>query len=120
MELTITDLNVDLNSENKARIRQKASRMFNKICDNVQRINVTLNDINGPKGGKDKLCRVVIHAAGIPDIVISDNQKSISSAVNIALSRARVTLIKKLKRKNKNMPANTVLNTPYQESETSL
>ena len=105
MELTITDLNVELDNQNKARIRQKISRMFNKVCDNIQKINLTINDINGPKGGKDKRCRIVIHTRGMPDIVITDSQNSISSAVNIALSRARVTLVKKLKRKQKNMPS---------------
>jgi ribosome-associated translation inhibitor RaiA len=106
MELTITDLNIELDNQNKARIRQKVSRTFNKICDHIQKINLTINDINGPKGGKDKRCRIVIHTKGIPDIVITDSQKSIGSAVNIALTRARVTLLKKLKRKQKNMPTN--------------
>ncbi|XPF94572.1 hypothetical protein ACM9HF_00755 [Colwellia sp. RE-S-Sl-9] len=105
MELTITELNIELNNESKLRIRQKAIRMFNKICDNIQKITVTVNDINGPKGGKDKICRVVIHAGGIPDIVVTDNQNSVSSAVNIALTRARTTLVKKLKRKQKNRPS---------------
>lgn len=104
MELTITDLNVDINSENMSLIREKAHKVFNKVCDNIQKVTITINDINGPKGGKDKLCKVVLFVRGMPDIVVTDNQSSVSSAVNVALSRARVTLIKKLKRKQKNMP----------------
>lgn len=104
MELTITDLNVGLSNENLTRIRQKTRRMFSKICDNVMAINVTIDDINGPKGGKDKNCRVIIHTKGMPDVVITDNQKSVMSAVNISLSRARMTLLRKVKRKQKNTP----------------
>ncbi|MDO7086500.1 hypothetical protein WNY51_08890 [Pseudocolwellia sp. AS88] len=104
MELTITDLNVDINSENMSLIREKTRKVFNKVCGNIQKVTITINDINGPKGGKDKLCKVVLFVRGMPDIVVTDNQSSVSSAVNVALSRARVTLIKKLKRKQKNMP----------------
>lgn len=105
MELTITDLNVGLSNENLSRIRQKTRRMFGKICDSVKAINVTIDDINGPKGGKDKNCRIIIYTKGIPDIVITDNQVSVMSAVNISLSRARMALLRKVKRKQKQKPA---------------
>lgn len=104
MELTITDLNVGLSNENVSRIRQKTRRMFAKICDNVKGINVTVDDINGPKGGKDKNCRIVIRTIGMPDIVIKENQASVMSAVNASLSRARGALLRKVKRKQKHKP----------------
>lgn len=104
MELTITNINIDLTSQNIERIKQKTRRMFHKLYDQVQLIKVTLNDVNGPKGGKDKHCKVVILAKGMRDIVIKDSQTSIMSAVNIALSRARLCLVKKVKRKQKNYP----------------
>lgn len=104
MELAITHLKVDISPENLSRIKQKAQRMFDRICDHIESIKVTIDDINGPKGGKDKHCRVVIHSKGIPAIVITDNQSSVMSAVNIALSRARTSLLRKVKRKQKNQP----------------
>ncbi|MBA6336055.1 MULTISPECIES: hypothetical protein [unclassified Colwellia] len=104
MELTITDLKIELSSENLSHIRDKARHMFNKFYDRVQVIKVTIDDINGPKGGKDKHCRVVIYSKGMPDIVVTDNQSSVMSAVNIALSRARASFLKKVKRQQKNYP----------------
>ena len=47
---------------------------------------------------------VIINVSGIADIVIRDNKVSVSLAVNIALSRTKLILIKKLKRKQQNMP----------------
>ncbi len=104
MELTITDLNLELSSQNVSRIKQKARRMFGSVCDSVQVMKIILDDINGPKGGKDKHCRVIIHTKGIPDIVVTDNQTSVMSAVNLALTRARTALLRKVKRKQKNQP----------------
>ena len=104
MELTITDLKIELSTENLSRIRKKTLSMFSKFCERVQVIKVTIDDVNGPKGGKDKHCRVVIYSKGMPDIVITDNQTSVMSAVNIALSRARLSFLKKVKRQQKNYP----------------
>lgn len=102
MEITVTNLNAELSTDNISRIRQKTQRMFNRVCDSILRIKVTIDDVNGPKGGKDKHCRVVIYSNGISDVVISDNQTTVMSAVSIALSRARLSLLKKIKRKQKN------------------
>lgn len=104
MELTITDLNTGLSNENLSRIKQKTRRMFDKFCHSINTIKVTIDDVNGPKGGEDKHCRVVIHTIGMPDVVITDNQTSVMSAVNISLSRARIALLRKVKRKQKSAP----------------
>ena len=104
MELTITDLNVGLSNESISSIRDKAQNMRSKICDSVKTVKVTITDINGPKGGKDKSCRVVIQSKGLPDIVVSDNQTNVTSAVNKSLSRAKEALVRKVKRKQKNAP----------------
>lgn len=101
MELTITNLNVDISQDNLSQIKQKTRRMFSHICDSVQAIKVVVDDINGPKGGKDKHCRVVIFSKNRPDIVISDNQSSAMSAINNALNRAKATLLRKVKRQQK-------------------
>jgi hypothetical protein len=105
MELTITDLKIELSTENLSQIRIKALNMFDKFYDQVQVIKITVDDVNGPKGGKDKNCKVVIYSKGMPDIVITDSQLSALSAVNLALSRAKMTFLKKIKRKQKNFPS---------------
>ena len=104
MELSVTGLNIDLTNESRTDIKQKTRQMFTKVCDSIQRIKVVINDINGPRGGKDMHCRVIIYAKGMPDIVVSDNQTTVLAAVNIALSRAKTTLLRKVKRKQQNQP----------------
>ena len=96
MELNIVDLNTGLSNENLSNIRQKTRRMFDNFCQSINTIKVIVDDVNGPKGGKDKHCRVVIHTVGMPDVVITDSQTSVMSAVNTSLSRARKTLLRKV------------------------
>jgi putative sigma-54 modulation protein len=104
MELTITDLNTELSTDNLSQIREKSHSLFNKFDEKIQVIKITIDDLNGPKGGKDKHCKVVIYSANMPDIIITDSQGLAMSAINIALSRARLSFLKKAKRKQKNYP----------------
>jgi hypothetical protein len=104
MELTITDLNAELSTDNLSQVREKAHSLFNKFDEKIQVIKITIDDINGPKGGKDKHCKVVIYTSNMPDIIITDSQILAMSAINTALSRARLSFLKKAKRKQKNYP----------------
>jgi ribosomal subunit interface protein len=49
---------------------------------------VRLSDVNGPKGGEDKLCQVQVKLVGMPDIIIKSKQKDMYAAIDRALHRA--------------------------------
>ena len=57
--------------------------------DNVTSVHVGLSDINGPRGGADKCCRVHISLHQQRDVVVEDIQRDMYSAINSALRRAR-------------------------------
>lgn len=62
----------------------------------THQIDVTLSDINGPRGGEDKRCKVRIMIAGQRDIVIDDVQDNWQIAIDRAASRANKTLTRRL------------------------
>ncbi len=49
---------------------------------------VRLSDVNGPKGGEDKLCQVQVKLVGMPDIIIKSKQKDMYTAIDRAFQRA--------------------------------
>lgn len=60
-------MQVEISSKQKKlsrRIREIVGRQFrfafDRVEDRIRRISIVLSDINGPKGGLDKLCRVNI------------------------------------------------------------
>ena len=71
---------------------------FSRLAHAVQSTVITVMDINGPKGGVDKLCRVVVKPVGLKSIVITERQADLKAAVNRSISRASQTLSRKLKR----------------------
>ena len=60
--------------------------------DHINRVVVRLSDINGPRGGADKCCRIQIVLSGIPDVVVEDTEVDMYAAIDRAIDRARRTV----------------------------
>lgn len=66
--------------------------------DIIKRIKVVLSDINGPKGGNDKRCLIVLRLKKQPDIVIDSLDTRLQSAIDSASERAARAVVKRLSR----------------------
>lgn len=64
----------------------------------LQKINLNLKDINGPKGGSDKSCRVQIPVTGAGTVVVEEVQADLYVAIDRAIDRASRALARKIKR----------------------
>jgi len=78
---------------------QRIRSAVTRFEDHIQRISMWLSDINGPKGGRDKHCRLQIVLAGDTDVVIEDTQADLHVAINRAVERAARSLKRKLDRR---------------------
>ncbi|MCS7470066.1 hypothetical protein NZK35_25765 [Stieleria sp. ICT_E10.1] len=67
----------------------------------VRSVNISLRDINGPKGGVDKQCRCVVHLKRMSPIVIDDSDESYRSLVNRVAERVAYRLNQKIDRVQK-------------------
>lgn len=64
----------------------------------VNRVVIRLSDINGPRGGADKCCRIQVALAGIPDVVVEDTEVDMYDAIDRAVDRAKRTVVRKVDR----------------------
>ena len=75
----------------KSAIERTESRVhsaFAKFSDYVKSIDITVKDVNGPRGGIDKICRILVKLRGRKDVVIKASDSSISKVVPDAIERA--------------------------------
>lgn len=82
-------------------INKRISSAFKRAQDAIESTSLTISDINGPKGGIDKECTIIIKAAGMKSIVISEQQSKLHTAIDRCVSRANQTLMKQLQKRNK-------------------
>ena len=80
-------------------IERRLQFSLNWAHQNLQKVTLRLEDINGPKGGADKSCRVQIPIAGGKPVIIEEIQSDLYVAIDRAIDRAARALSRKLERK---------------------
>ena len=70
-------------------VKSKVQIMLSRYESKIISINISLFDINGPKGGEDKCCKIIIKINGGSSIVIQETAKDLYDAINTCSRRAR-------------------------------
>ncbi len=69
---------------------------LSKFADHLRHVTLSVSDVNGPRGGKDKLCRCVLHLKRAQPVVIEDLDFSVGGAIHHALDRAVYTVSQRI------------------------
>jgi ribosomal subunit interface protein len=85
-------------------LQQRLHRAFAHARTHVARIVVRLRDLNGPRGGRDKVCQVSVTLPGRPEVVIREVQEDMYHAIDCAVKRAAYRAMRMLKRKRRVQP----------------
>ena len=56
--------------------------------DRIKRVVVRLGDINGPRAGEDKFCRIQVVLDGAPSLLIEDAGADLYAVIDRAAERA--------------------------------
>lgn len=93
-----------LQSDGNARTRHYIEREWNQAVERVENwihsVSISLTDINGPRGGISKRCRIVLHTQLGAPIIVQETQDRISTAISLAIKRAAHTLKRKIAKKH--------------------
>lgn len=81
-------------------IRKKLAKTLSK-SPSLTEVSVTVSDINGPRGGEDKQCKLQFAIAGKGRFVIKDTKSDLYHAIDSAAHRARHTISKVNSRRSK-------------------
>lgn len=87
-------------------IHRRFSFAFGRMQHAMQEASITLSDINGPKGGRDKQCRIMVRSNTLPHIVILEKQSELKTAIDRAIARASRNLARQIKRNRANFRIN--------------
>jgi hypothetical protein len=90
---------VSLSKESRALIRRRLRRRLGKYARSIERVSVRVTDVNGPRGGVDRRCRVKVVLSGLPSVVVEGQSASLETAVQGALSGAERAVRRTLQRR---------------------
>jgi len=90
------------NLEPSASVKNDASELIlsavERFRSRIRKINVSIRDINGPRGGEDKQCRCVVHLKRMSPIVIEETGENYRSLLNRVSDRVSYTLSQRIDR----------------------
>lgn len=81
-------------------IRRKLGMKLGKFAPSIERVSVRVKDVNGPRGGMDKLCRVKVVLSGLPSVVVERQHHATHAAVDEALDATARTVRRALSRRS--------------------
>jgi hypothetical protein len=99
MKLDIRTRHLSLSPAVLAELRRRVTVALARISPWVRTLDITVEDINGPKGGADKQVRVRLRGRAIPSIVIEHVGVETLETVAAAVERAEQALVRKMTRR---------------------
>src|SRR5262245_8432007 len=90
---------VPLDPKLRERIPSVLTRMLERYARNVTRVAVRFEDINGPRGGIDTVCRIDMSVKGTDAIVAEARGLDATRAFRSASGRARTALRRAMERR---------------------
>lgn len=76
---------VSLGENDREYIRRKLGMKLGKFATSIERVSVRVEDVNGPRGGVDHVCRIKVVMSSRPSVVAERRAASIRAAVDGAL-----------------------------------
>ena len=86
---------MDVGDKLRDHVESRADSAFNRLGSWVRGVTVSLDDINGPRGGVCKQCLVVVTTRSIGQIVVKATNTDVFASVSSAIRRAGRSLARK-------------------------
>lgn len=98
MQLDIQTNGFTLTEDIRSYTTQRLQFALDRNDQQITHVSVHLADINGPRGGVDKRCKINLTLVGQNNIVIEDTEADLYVAIDRASERCARTLTRRLER----------------------
>jgi hypothetical protein len=99
MELRITHNGLRITDEQREFCERRLRFALSRFALRLERVEAVFTDANGPKGGHDVVCCLLIGLRGAEDVVVRDVGESVEAVMAGAADRAARTVARRLQRR---------------------
>ncbi len=87
MEIAIRTCDIDWNEELQQQVERSIEFAIDRHKSRINRISVYLRDVNGPRGGADKVCQITADIHGTVPVLILERGDDLQTVVGRAARR---------------------------------
>lgn len=98
MKLHVRSRQVVVGENARAHVERRLASSLDRLADRVQRVTVTLLDVNGPRGGEDKLCRIEVRLRPTGSLFVEEAGADLFTVVDRAADRVGEAVSRALQR----------------------
>lgn len=98
MQINIQSQDFSLSGRLREHIQRQVRFALSRFADRIQRVRISIADINGPRGGMDKRCLIQIDMTAKPGLVAEVTDSNMYAAISRSASRANRLVSRCLKR----------------------
>lgn len=98
MELSIRTRAIETTDELRELVTRRIQLALDIFKDRVESASVYLMDLNGPRGGVDKLCQVTVRVRGIGNLVVLERGTTLARALGRAAGRMKYKVSEAIRR----------------------
>jgi hypothetical protein len=80
-------------------LNSRVAETFARLSSGIARLHLTLKDINGPRGGRGKVCVLRAELAGGGHVVVTDRSARLGRAIVRCMRRGRARIAMELRRR---------------------
>ena len=106
MEIKLFDGSIKTSQAEYDYVMSKIGAAGSRLADAACTIDVRLTDLNGPKGGIDKQCSIVVTPPGLDTLRVEEQASDYYAAIDAAAATFKKALARSLERTKTNGPRN--------------
>jgi putative sigma-54 modulation protein len=88
MQLEVRGRDVEFADAMRNHVRRRLRFALGRFDDRIRHVTVRISDLNGPRGGVDKLCRINIVLSRCGTLVLEETSGDLVTAIDRAADRA--------------------------------
>jgi putative sigma-54 modulation protein len=98
MKLLVRSRLIDIDETARARIVRRIHFSLGRLSMHIARVTVQILDVNVPRGGEDKVCRIEVRIPGSGPVFVEATDAALDAAVDRAADRSAQAVSRTIQR----------------------
>lgn len=99
MRLEIRQRGMKVTEELRVHIQERVELALSRFLRSIDRVWVYLRDVNGPRGGLSKMCRIVVELPRRGRVVVTGMDSDVYAAITRTANRAKFAVRRHVKQR---------------------